>query len=240
MMALATSRSLLSLCLLNACLLAALIMLARRDGSGGELRLPVSSRGALTCIHAGNGQSQGQLSRRGMMLGGVSAIGMIATKGAEAAGRKFPPIDPNPDRCELATGGNTIGQSNAASDRELDLRLCKLEKRDLRGKTLSGGLFQGGSFDQADFTDVVMSKAYAAEASFKNCDFSNSVLDRVIFDKSDLSGSKFTNAVITGASFEEANLSGTSFEDAVIGQQDLKRLCKNPTLPKEVAEELGC
>mmetsp|Transcript_34385 Transcript_34385/g.83203 ORF Transcript_34385/g.83203 Transcript_34385/m.83203 type:complete len:232 (+) Transcript_34385:130-825(+) len=183
-------------------------------------------------------------SRRGMVLGGgasVASILLSQRRSADAAnGRKFPPIDPNPDRCELATGGNNIGQSNAVSDRELDLRQCNLQKRNLAGKTLSGGLFQDGTFDEADFTEAVLSKAYAAKASFKNCDFSNSVLDRVVFDGSDLTGSKFTNAVITGASFDGANLSGTTFEDSVIGSQDLKRLCANPTLPKEVAEELGC
>mmetsp|Transcript_18551 Transcript_18551/g.29575 ORF Transcript_18551/g.29575 Transcript_18551/m.29575 type:complete len:236 (-) Transcript_18551:142-849(-) len=179
--------------------------------------------------------------RRAAMLGGLSLLGSVVSKHSNAAsGRKFPPIDNNPNRCENAIGGNNIGQANAVSDKELDLRLCDLNKRNLAGKTLSGGLFQGGTFDEADFTEAVMSKAYAAKASFKNCDFSNSVLDRVVFDGSDLSGAKFTNAVITGASFDGTNLSGTIFEDAVIGQQDLKRLCANPTLPEEVRAELGC
>mmetsp|Transcript_28849 Transcript_28849/g.56164 ORF Transcript_28849/g.56164 Transcript_28849/m.56164 type:complete len:232 (-) Transcript_28849:213-908(-) len=179
--------------------------------------------------------------RRQAVAGGLSLLGSIASQGAFAAtGRKFPPIDPNPNRCELAIDGNNIGQANAVSDKELDLRLCNLNKRNLVGKTLSGGLFQGGTFDETDFTEAVMSKAYAAKASFKSADFTNSVLDRVVFDESDLTGAKFTNAVITGASFDGANLSDTTWEDAVIGQQDLKRLCANPTLPAEVREDLGC
>mmetsp|Transcript_22922 Transcript_22922/g.43062 ORF Transcript_22922/g.43062 Transcript_22922/m.43062 type:complete len:217 (-) Transcript_22922:338-988(-) len=158
--------------------------------------------------------------RRQAVAGGLSLLGGMASQAAFAAtGRKFPPIDPNPNRCELAIDGNNIGQANAVSDKELDLRLCNLDNRKLVGKTLSGGLFQGGTFNEADFTEAVMSKAYAAKASFKNADFTNSVLDRVVFDESDLRGAKFTNAVVTGASFDGADLTDTVWEDAVIGQQ---------------------
>ena len=46
------------------------------------------------------------------------------------------PADPN--RCERAFVGNTIGQANAVSDKILDLRFCMLGGKDLSGKTLSG------------------------------------------------------------------------------------------------------
>mmetsp|Transcript_12433 Transcript_12433/g.18562 ORF Transcript_12433/g.18562 Transcript_12433/m.18562 type:complete len:229 (+) Transcript_12433:31-717(+) len=201
-----------------------------------------SSKGGLSRSVMARSQATPKIMpRRATLMAGLSLCGSVASGVARAGtGRKFPPIDSDPNRCDNALTGNTIGQANAVSDKELDLRLCALDKKNLAGKTLSGGLFQGGSFNDVDFTEAVMSKAYAAKASFKNCDFSNSVLDRVVFDGSDLTGSKFTNAVITGATFDDTILTDTTFEDAVIGQQDLKRLCKNPTLPPEVAAELGC
>lgn len=48
------------------------------------------------------------------------------------------PADPN--RCDRAMVGNTIGQANAVSDTVLDLRMCKLAGKNLQGLTLSGAL----------------------------------------------------------------------------------------------------
>ena len=72
------------------------------------------------------------------------------------------PIDQDPDRCERAFVGNTIGQANAVSDRILDLRKCAYDGKDLSTKTLSGALMVDASFKGANLTEVVMSKAVRA------------------------------------------------------------------------------
>lgn len=75
----------------------------------------------------------------------------------------------DPERCERAFVGNTIGQANGVYDKAIDLRFCDYtnEKNNLKGKTLSAALMSGAKFDGADMTEVVMSKAYAVGASFK-------------------------------------------------------------------------
>lgn len=75
----------------------------------------------------------------------------------------------DPNRCERAFVGNTIGQANGVYDKALDLRQCDYtnDKTNLKGKTLSAALMSDSKFDGADMTEVVMSKAYAVGASFK-------------------------------------------------------------------------
>ena len=68
------------------------------------------------------------------------------------------PLDPDPERCERAFVGNTIGQANAVSDRILDLRQCNYVDKDLSTKTLSGALMVDSTFKGANMTEVVMSK----------------------------------------------------------------------------------
>lgn len=74
-----------------------------------------------------------------------------------------------PNRCERAFVGNTIGQANGVYDKPLDLRKCDFtnEKSNLKGKTLSAALMSDAKFDGADMTEVIMSKAYAVGGSFK-------------------------------------------------------------------------
>jgi uncharacterized protein YjbI with pentapeptide repeats len=146
----------------------------------------------------------------------------------------------DPNRCERGYTGNTIGQANAVSDKLLDLRGCSFDNKSLAGRTLSGALMVGTSFKNADLTEVVMSKAYAVEASFDGATFKNAVLDRVIFNNASLKNVSFTNSVITGAEFEGADLTGAKFEDTLVGQEDLKRICGNPTLEEEPRMQLGC
>ena len=90
--------------------------------------------------------------------------------------------------------GNTIGQANAVSDKLLDLRGCTYDGKDLHGRTLSGALMVDASFQKADMTEVVMSKAYAVKARFDGANFRNAVLDRVIFNGSSMKGVSFVNA----------------------------------------------
>lgn len=180
---------------------------------------------------------------------------------------RLPPLSTDPNRCERAFDGNTIGQANGVADKVLDLRFCDFsnDTTNLKGKTLSAALMSGANFDNADLTEVIMSKAYAVGASFRGSQifktpysfsiclisdssvplfsgtiFNNGVVDRVDFGKSDLTGAQFVNTVLSGATFEEANLEGASFEDALIGYVDIQKICRNPTLPEEARIELAC
>lgn len=83
--------------------------------------------------------------------------------------QRLPPLSSEPNRCERAFVGNTIGQANGVYDKPLDLRLCDFtnEKSNLKGKSLSAALMSDAKFDGADMSEVVMSKAYAVGASFK-------------------------------------------------------------------------
>lgn len=83
--------------------------------------------------------------------------------------QRLPPLSTDPERCERAFVGNTIGQANGVYDKAIDLRFCDYtnEKNQLKGKTLSAALMSDAKFDGADMTEVVMSKAYAVGASFR-------------------------------------------------------------------------
>ncbi len=50
-------------------------------------------------------------SRGGSLLLGLAAALSIAVSPAQAAGPRLPPIDRDPNRCERAFTGNTIGQA---------------------------------------------------------------------------------------------------------------------------------
>eukprot|EP00249_Psilotum_nudum_P001317 c13751_g1_i1 orf=238-1197(-) len=123
---------------------------------------------------------------------------------------KLPPLSKEPNRCEKAFIGNTIGQANDAK------------------------------FDGADMSEVIMSKAYAVGASFKDADFTNAVIDRVNFGNANLEGAKFRNTVLSGSTFDNANLENALFEDALIGYVDLQKLCTNSSLSVDTKTELGC
>lgn len=167
----------------------------------------------------------------------IALAGPVSSANAEI---RLPPLDPDPERCERAFVGNTIGQANAVSDRILDLRQCNYVDKDLSTKTLSGALMVDATFKGANMTEVVMSKAYALNADFTGANFTNAVVDRVTFDGANLSNANFYNAVITGATFEGTNLAGAQFEEALIGKEDVKRLCENPTLVQETRFQVGC
>lgn len=153
---------------------------------------------------------------------------------------RLPPLDTDPNRCERAYTGNTIGQANAVSDKILDLRFCDFSGKNLSTKTLSGALLADANLSGTNLQEVVMSKAYAVGANFANADLTNAVVDRVVFDKANLRGTKFVNAVITGVTFDKADLTGANFEDALIGSEDAKRLCANPTVAGETRAQVGC
>ena len=171
----------------------------------------------------------------GMSL--ASPFAALADRGTEV---RLPPIDNDPNRCERAFVGNTIGQANAVSDKTLDLRKCEYDNVSVKGITLSGALMVDSVFDNSDFSETVMSKVYATNASFKNVNFTNAVIDRATFDGSNMTGANFQNAVLTGVSYEGADLTGANFEEALIGDQDVKLLCLNPTVVDESRMQIGC
>ena len=153
---------------------------------------------------------------------------------------RLPPLDTDPNRCERAFVGNTIGQANAVSDKVLDLRYCDLRGKNLTAKTLSGALLADTDLSGANLSEAVMSKAYAVGAKMHATIFTNAVIDRVAFEKADLTGAQFINSVLTGCTYVGADLSGANFEDALIGNEDAKRLCQNPTLTGESRDQVGC
>ncbi|CAI0397479.1 unnamed protein product [Linum tenue] len=159
-----------------------------------------------------------------------------------AANQRLPPLSTEPNRCEKAYVGNTIGQANGVYDKPIDLRFCDYsnDKSNLKGKSLAAALMSDAKFDGADMTEVVMSKAYAVGASFQGVDFSNAVLDRVNFGKANLKGAVFRNTVLSGSTFEEAELGDVVFEDTIIGYIDLQKLCRNTSITPDGRLELGC
>ncbi|XP_019200432.1 PREDICTED: thylakoid lumenal 17.4 kDa protein, chloroplastic [Ipomoea nil] len=179
---------------------------------------------------------------RNVACGILAAWAISAVSPVIAASQRLPPLSTEPNRCERAFIGNTIGQANGVYDKPLDLRFCDYtnEKTNLKGKSLSAALMSDAKFDGADMSEVIMSKAYAVGASFKGTDFSNAVLDRVNFEKADLQGASFKNTVLSGSTFNDAHLENVVFEDTIIGYIDLQKLCTNKTIDEEGRANLGC
>ncbi|XP_064962321.1 thylakoid lumenal 17.4 kDa protein, chloroplastic-like isoform X2 [Musa acuminata AAA Group] len=179
---------------------------------------------------------------KNLACGMLAAWAITTASPVVAASQRLPPLSTEPDRCERAFVGNTIGQANGVYDKPLDLRFCDYtnDKSHLKGKSLSAALMSDAKFDGADMTEVVMSKAYAVGASFKGVDFSNAVLDRVNFEKANLKGAVFKNTVLSGSTFNDAQLEDANFEDTIIGYIDLQKLCTNNSISAEGRAELGC
>jgi uncharacterized protein YjbI with pentapeptide repeats len=212
------------------------------------LRFPVNNRASIRprCLHNDGIEvvpvhAPENGLRRAFCAGAASLVVSLAPLAASAeSNMRLPPLDTDPNRCQRAEVGNTIGQANAVSDKVLDLRMCNFSGKNLSTKTLSGALLADAVLKNTNLQEVVMSKAYAVGADFTGADLTNAIVDRVVFDKANLTGVQFVNAVITGATFEGADLSGANFEDALIGFEDAKRLCKNPTVNEEMRQQIGC
>ncbi|XP_021763708.1 thylakoid lumenal 17.4 kDa protein, chloroplastic-like [Chenopodium quinoa] len=200
----------------------------------------------ISCSAVGNGSQKENSSQfkelRNVACGLLATWAVTAVSPVIAANQRLPPLSTDPDRCERAFVGNTIGQANGVYDKPLDLRFCDYtnEKSQLKGKSLTAALMSDAKFDGADMTEVVMSKAYAVGASFKGTDFTNAVIDRVNFGKADLQGAVFKNTVLSGSTFDEAKLDGAVFEDTIIGYIDLQKICTNKSISEEGRAELGC
>ncbi|EIE19575.1 hypothetical protein COCSUDRAFT_31020 [Coccomyxa subellipsoidea C-169] len=200
----------------------------------------MSVRSPVVCVKQSHslGCSESLPKGAGFLLSLAAAL--TVTAAPALAEVRLPPIDRDPTRCERAYTGNTIGQANAVSDKVLDLRMCDFTGKDLSGKTLSGALLKDAILPNSTMRETVLTKAYAVGANFSGADMTNAVIDRVDFRKANLSNVKFINAVITGTAFDGANLDGAIFEDALIGNEDVKRLCLNPTLTGESRMGVGC
>lgn len=176
----------------------------------------------------------------------VSICTMAATlalsMGAPASFAEFrlPPIDADPNRCDRGYVGNTIGQANAVSDKILDLRKCQFQGANLSAKVLAGALLADADLSKSNMREAVLTKAYAVATNFEGADMTNAVVDRVDFSNANLRDVQMVNAVVTGAIFEGADLTGSVWEDALVGNEDVKRLCKNPTLVGESRLQVGC
>eukprot|EP00878_Enallax_costatus_P001028 GHUV01001163.1.p1 GENE.GHUV01001163.1~~GHUV01001163.1.p1 ORF type:complete len:224 (+),score=70.75 GHUV01001163.1:194-865(+) len=170
---------------------------------------------------------------------GFTALSLYTAAPASAE-FKLPPISSDPNRCDRGYVGNTIGQANAVSDKVLDLRKCDFMGKNLSGKTLAGALLAETNLSNSNMQEAVLTKSYAVGSNLSGADLTNAVVDRVDFSRANLSGVKFVNAVVTGTVFEGADLSETVWEDALIGNEDVKRICNNPTLKGESRFQVGC
>lgn len=197
-----------------------------------------STRGAPVAVRASS-ENKGKNAFAAAMAA-VSLATAVPAFADIGAALKLPPLDPDPKRCERGFVGNTIGQANAVSDKILDIRFCEYDNADLKAKVLSGALMSEASFKNANMQETVLSKAYAVKSNFSGADFTNAVIDRAVFNGSDMSGAKFVNAVITGADFSDVNLTEADFEDALVGNEDVKRLCQNPTVVDDTRYQIGC
>mmetsp|Transcript_38692 Transcript_38692/g.72579 ORF Transcript_38692/g.72579 Transcript_38692/m.72579 type:complete len:168 (+) Transcript_38692:113-616(+) len=153
---------------------------------------------------------------------------------------KLPPLDKDPNRCERGFDGNTIGQANGVSDKQLDIRKCTYDGKNLFQNVFGGAFMSDASFKGANMRETVFTKVYAANSNFTGADLSNAVIDRSVFTGSDFTDAKFVNAVITGVDFTNAILTGADFEDALVGGEDVKRLCANATLVEDSRYQVGC
>ncbi|XP_066386879.1 thylakoid lumenal 17.4 kDa protein, chloroplastic-like [Miscanthus floridulus] len=215
--------------------------------SGAALCRPRRPRCRVACsagADAGGNTEPAWAKGAGRLACGVLAAWAVASASNPviAASQRLPPLSTEPNRCERAFVGNTIGQANGVYDKPLDLRFCDYsnEKTNLKGKSLAAALMSEAKFDGADMSEVVMSKAYAVGASFKGTDFTNAVIDRVNFEKADLTGAIFKNTVLSGSTFDDAKMDNVVFEDTIIGYIDLQKLCRNTSIIPDARLELGC
>ncbi|KAK3245002.1 thylakoid lumenal 17.4 kDa protein [Cymbomonas tetramitiformis] len=206
---------------------------------GARPSAPRANQPSKSIVCHGDAEQDRKKERSAYFCGLCAAVGMFSSAPAWSA-MKLPPLDTDPAHCERAFIGNTIGQANAVSDKVLDMRQCNFDGKDLSTTTLSGGLMNESTYRGTNMQEVVMSKAYAVGSDFSGADFTNAVVDRVFFAGANLSNAKFINAVITGTDFEGANLEGADFEDALIGNEDVKRICGNPTVLEDMRDIIGC
>ncbi|KAJ1694158.1 hypothetical protein LUZ63_010856 [Rhynchospora breviuscula] len=227
-----------------------MVTLCSSLSSTSTLRSPLySCRARRRILCSANGDTKratecSSLSKeiRNVACGVLAAWAITSISPVTAANQRLPPLSTEPNRCERAYVGNTIGQANGVYDKPLDLRFCDYanDKSNLKGKSLSAALVSDAKFDGADLSEVVMSKAYAVGASFQGTDFTNAVLDRVNFGKANLKGAIFKNTVLSGSTFNDAELQDAVFEDTIIGYIDLQKPCTNTTISEEGRAELGC
>merc|ERR1712079_1001213 len=133
-----------------------------------------------------------------------------------------------------------MGQANAARDKLLDLRECKMTGDSAADKDIAGALMDRGDCSNTDFQNAIMSKVVAENATFAGASFKNAVVDRATFDGSNLKGALFKNTILTGSTFEGADLTGADFTDASIAAYDVKVLCKNPVTGEDTYDSAGC
>lgn len=129
----------------------------------------------VSCMATSDRKQLPEIIRNGALSMALGAALFIATPStATASNQRLPPLDTDPNHCERAFVGNTIGQANAVSDKVLDLRLCDLSGKSLVGKTLSGALMVDTNLSKANLREVVMSKAYAVKVNLSGADLTNS------------------------------------------------------------------
>ncbi|MQL74476.1 hypothetical protein Taro_006841, partial [Colocasia esculenta] len=184
--------------------------LPRLPGPHPQLRIRCSAAPVAKKILVSDSSSK---ELKSIACGLLATLVMTAASPAIAANQRLPPLSTEPNRCERAFVGNTIGQANGVYDKPLDLRFCDYtnEKSNLKGKSLSAALVSDAKFDGADMSE-----------------------------KADLQGAILKNTVLSGSTFDDAQLQDAVFEDTIIGYIDLQKLCTNTTINAEWRAELGC
>ncbi|KAJ8764261.1 hypothetical protein K2173_006001 [Erythroxylum novogranatense] len=182
--------------------------------------LPLSRNAFFTLTHLSNIELN-------CVTCGILAAWIITTATSViVASQRLPPLSTEPNRCERAFVGNTIGQANGVYDKLVDLRFCDYTNdKSNRREVTCNALMSDAKFDGVD-----MSK----------CGFLQCCFGSVNFGKAELQGAIFKNTVLSGSTFEEAHLENAVFEDTIIGYIDFQKLCTNTTISTEGRADLGC
>lgn len=193
------------------------------------------------------GLKRGEVLKAGL---GLAAAGFANVPSAFADGTtvlKLPPIDHKNDKTRCVFESSAMGQANAARDSLYDLRECSMPGATAKGSDISGALMAKGDFSKANFKEAQLSKVYAAGANFDGADFTQAILDRGQYGNATFRGAIFNNAVLSGSSFDGADLTDADFSESYIGDFEVRKICKNPTLQGEnpitgnpTRESIGC
>ncbi|KAL3151501.1 hypothetical protein ABBQ38_012500 [Trebouxia sp. C0009 RCD-2024] len=117
------------------------------------------------------------------LVGGLAAAAILLVPHAALANARLPPVDSDPNRCERAFVGNTLGMANAVSDKLLDLRGCVYTGKNLADKVLSGALASDADFSKTVMSNVTMTKSYAKGANFSGeqaCYLSQALMSSIV------------------------------------------------------------
>ncbi len=92
---------------------------------------------------------------------------------------------------------------------------CNLAKADLKGVDFSGVNLDEATFENANCTDMNLTRAYLDHAVFRGANLTNAMLKKADMEKCDFTGADLTNASLAGAKLAHAD-----FTNAIINKTD--------------------